>query len=73
MGDYAAVTQALEAEAEAREPSQARTMAEKARRHGREGRAPAETQAAAEAQARAAAEARVRELEAIIKRLEQGS
>ena len=38
-----------------------------------EARAAAERQAAAEARARAAAETRVRELEAIIKRLEQGS
>ncbi len=60
LGDYAAVTQALEAEAEARAAAERQAAA-------------AERQAAAEAEARTAAEARVRELEAIIKRLEQGS
>jgi colicin import membrane protein len=81
VGDYTVVSQALAAETTARaQAEKARAKAEKARARAEkqaaaeaEARTKAEQHAAAEAEARTKAEARIRELEAAVKRLEQGS
>ncbi len=73
VGDYTAVSRALEAEAAARAEAEARAAAEARRAAAEARRAAAEARrAAAEAEARSQAEARVRELEEMIRRLGQG-
>ncbi len=74
VGDYTAISQALSEEKAARARAEkARTKAERKAAAEAKARAKAEKQAAAEADARAKAEARIRELEAAVKQLEQGS
>ncbi len=74
VGDYTAVSQALAVETAARAKAEkARAKAERKADAEAKACAKAEQRAAAEADARAKAEARIRELEAAVKRLEQGS